>query len=579
MLLERTDQPDSEVALPERELGDLLAEELRRLDADQPYADALGVATGVAGLADAAGPSRGRTIWLDPMLQNGARPARRSRRCPSRRRRSAAAAAETEAEPGGRTEPAAPPTLRPLPSPTAGPGERRGVNSPEVVVHASADLLAKAAAARLVTRLVDAQAARGSASVVLTGGGVGTAVLRELRDNPARDAVDWPRVDVWWGDERWVPAADPERNDLQAREALLDSVAVDPAGGCTRSRRPTARSPGDPEAAAGAYAAELAAATRHEDHGPVPRFDVLMLGVGEEGHVASIFPESPAAYEERPVGAVRGCPKPPPVRLTMTFPTIHAATEVWLVAAGANKAAGGRAGARRRRAGPGARRRRPRPRPHPVAARPGRRLPPARLRASASPSAETRRRRPERSGHQPGQAWARGRGGSRRHRPVRAGRRRGAGRGGARPVRRRDTGAVPLGADDAALTAVLPLSDVLGTGHHACVSAGVAPGDTVAVVGDGAVGLCAVLAARRLGAERVIALSRNPARAALARRYGASEVVGERGPAAVERVRELTGGLGVDRALECVGTDLAWQTALGSVRDGGAVGTSASRAA
>ena len=131
---------------------------------------------------------------------------------------------------------------------------------------------------------------------------------------------------------------------------------------------------------------------------------------------------------------------------------------------------------------------------------------------------------------------------------------------------------VPLGADDAALTAVLPLSDVLGTGHHACVSAGVAPGDTVAVVGDGAVGLCAVLAARRLGAERVIALSRNPARAALARRYGASEVVGERGPAAVERVRELTGGLGVDRALECVGTDLAWQTALGSVRDGGAVG-------
>lgn len=211
------------------------------------------------------------------------------------------------------------------------------MNSPEVVVHASADLLAKAAAARLVTRLVDVQAARGSASVVLTGGGVGIAVLRELRDNPARDAIDWPRVDVWWGDERWVPAGDPERNDVQARDALLDAVAVDP-------RRvhpfPASDGPfaGDPEAAAAAYAAELAAATRPEDHGPVPRFDVLMLGVGEEGHIASIFPESPAAYEERPVCAVRGSPKPPPVRLTLTFPAIHAATEVWLVAAGAGKA-------------------------------------------------------------------------------------------------------------------------------------------------------------------------------------------------------------------------------------------------
>jgi 6-phosphogluconolactonase len=95
---------------------------------------------------------------------------------------------------------------------------------------------------------------------------------------------------------------------------------------------------GDPEAAAAAYAAELARATRPEDHGPVPRFDVLMLGVGEEGHVASIFPESPAAYESRSVVAVRGCPKPPPTRLTLTFPAIAAATDVWLMAAGSEKA-------------------------------------------------------------------------------------------------------------------------------------------------------------------------------------------------------------------------------------------------
>lgn len=212
------------------------------------------------------------------------------------------------------------------------------MSRPEVVVHATADLLANAAAARLVTRLVDAQAASGSASVVLTGGGVGTATLRELRDNPARDAVDWRRVTIWWGDERFVPADDKDRNDLQAAEALLDSVPLD----LTRVHPfPAADGPfaGDPEAAAAAYAAELRAATRPEDHGPVPRFDVLLLGVGEEGHVASIFPESPAAYEERPVVAVRGSPKPPPIRLTMTFPAISAATEVWVLAAGESKAA------------------------------------------------------------------------------------------------------------------------------------------------------------------------------------------------------------------------------------------------
>jgi 6-phosphogluconolactonase len=94
----------------------------------------------------------------------------------------------------------------------------------------------------------------------------------------------------------------------------------------------------DPEAAAERYAAALAAATRPEDHGEVPRFDVLLLGLGEEGHVGSIFPEMPAVYDERTVVAVRGSPKPPPIRLTLTFRAINAATEVWLVAAGENKA-------------------------------------------------------------------------------------------------------------------------------------------------------------------------------------------------------------------------------------------------
>jgi 6-phosphogluconolactonase len=94
----------------------------------------------------------------------------------------------------------------------------------------------------------------------------------------------------------------------------------------------------DPEAAAARYASWLAASARHEDHGPVPEFDVLMLGIGPEGHVASLFPGMPALYDERPVVAVRGSPKPPPLRLSLTLPSIQAAREVWILASGAEKA-------------------------------------------------------------------------------------------------------------------------------------------------------------------------------------------------------------------------------------------------
>jgi 6-phosphogluconolactonase len=209
------------------------------------------------------------------------------------------------------------------------------VTSTAIRVHPSPDVLANATAARLVTRLVDAQASRGTASVVLTGGRIGIQVLRAVRDNPARDAVDWRKLDVWWGDERFVPADDPERNDRQAREALLDHVPLDPA-----RVHPMLPSDGGmaPEEAAGRYAEELAAAARQENHGPTPQFDVLMLGVGPEGHVASLFPELPGVYEERPVTAVRGCPKPPPTRISLTFPTLNRARELWLIAAGEEKA-------------------------------------------------------------------------------------------------------------------------------------------------------------------------------------------------------------------------------------------------
>ena len=207
--------------------------------------------------------------------------------------------------------------------------------APTLVVVRDADVLAEAAAARLLTRLVDAQALRGQASVVLTGGGVGIALLEAVRRSPARHAVDWRRVDVWWGDERFVPADDPERNELQARQALLDHLDLAPA-----RVHPMGAAGGpdgdDADAAAARYADELSAAAP-ADH-DVPPFDVLLLGLGPEGHTASIFPESPAAHDERLVLGVHGCPKPPPTRVSLGFAALNAAREVWFVVAGQGKA-------------------------------------------------------------------------------------------------------------------------------------------------------------------------------------------------------------------------------------------------
>lgn len=211
------------------------------------------------------------------------------------------------------------------------------MSNPEIVVYPNKDVLSEAIAARLVTRIVDVQAARGSASIVLTGGGVGTACLAALASSPAREAIDWSSLDIWWGDERFLPAGDPERNETGARSALLDKVPVDSA-----RVHPMPASDGpdgeDVSAAASRYAAELAAAVQPEDHGQVPTFDVLMLGVGPDGHVASLFPEQPALYEEElSVLAVHGAPKPPPTRISLTLPAINTAREVWLLVAGEEK--------------------------------------------------------------------------------------------------------------------------------------------------------------------------------------------------------------------------------------------------
>jgi hypothetical protein len=131
---------------------------------------------------------------------------------------------------------------------------------------------------------------------------------------------------------------------------------------------------------------------------------------------------------------------------------------------------------------------------------------------------------------------------------------------------------LPVGLDHALMPSLLTLSDVMGTGHHAALSARVEPGKIAAVVGDGAVGLCGVIAARRLGAERIIMLGRHADRIALAREFGATDIVSDRGDAAIERVRELTGGLGAHSVLECVGHGEAMRTAVGIARAGGAVG-------
>ena len=206
----------------------------------------------------------------------------------------------------------------------------------DIIRHADAAALAQATAARMVTTLVERLADTGGAHVCLTGGGIGTAVLAAVAAMPARDAVDWARVDFWWGDERYLPEGSADRNETGARAALLSHIPVSP--GRVHAIPGPWGSSSDVDEAAAQYAAALAGAARPEDHGPVPAMDILLLGIGPDAHVASLFPEQPAIHESRPVAAVRGAPKPPPVRVTLTLPTLNAARETWILASGAEKA-------------------------------------------------------------------------------------------------------------------------------------------------------------------------------------------------------------------------------------------------
>ncbi|MEV6363921.1 6-phosphogluconolactonase [Nocardia asteroides] len=200
-----------------------------------------------------------------------------------------------------------------------------------IEVHDDPDLLADAAAERFVAVIVAAQAERGHASVSLTGGSDGIRLLERVRQNPG--AIDWPNLYVYWGDERFVPDGDPDRNELQARQALLDFVPLNPA-----HVFPIAASDGtygSPEAAAAAYAQLV-----HTELDERGEFDLTVLGMGPEGHVNSLFPHSPAIRETTDyVVAVHDCPKPPPTRVSLTLPAVHRSRHVMLVVSGIGKAA------------------------------------------------------------------------------------------------------------------------------------------------------------------------------------------------------------------------------------------------
>ncbi|GAB3231568.1 6-phosphogluconolactonase [Glycomyces halotolerans] len=212
-----------------------------------------------------------------------------------------------------------------------------------VIVHEDAEVLAEAVAARLINRLADAQAQRGEASVVLTGGRIAAAVYSNVVRSRIRGIVDWSKVDFWWGDERFLPSGDPDRNETQARAALLDGLRVDPE---RVHPMPASDVVDTPEEAAAVYSAELEAAAGKVASGAptsakegLPPFDLLLLGIGEDGHVASLFPDHPAlAAGEDPAVGVHDSPKPPPMRVSLTMPAINSASAAWIIASGSGKA-------------------------------------------------------------------------------------------------------------------------------------------------------------------------------------------------------------------------------------------------
>lgn len=207
----------------------------------------------------------------------------------------------------------------------------------KTVAHPDKGSLAARTAERILDVVVAAQEERGAASIVLTGGSMGTAVLAAVAASARRDEVDWSRVDVWWSDERFVAEDSPERNSVQAAEAVGDALALNPD---RVHRMGGADEFGTAEDAAFDYRRELAAAADAEHRTEsFPRFDLALLGLGPDGHVASLFPGRPHVHEQdATVLGVQDSPKPPPARVTMTLPMINGAERIWFLVAGADKA-------------------------------------------------------------------------------------------------------------------------------------------------------------------------------------------------------------------------------------------------
>lgn len=209
------------------------------------------------------------------------------------------------------------------------------MSEPQFVVHDTKQDLSAEVARRLAEEIVAAQRARGIVHLVLTGGSMGGGTLAGLRDQHGPQ-IDWSSVHFWWGDERFVPLGDEDRNDAEARDALLDHIDV--PDGNVHVMAPSGGAVGDDlDAGAAAYAQELA---RYAAPGAdVPAFDVLMLGVGPDAHIASLFPQHPAQRDtDTSAIPVRKSPKPPPLRISLSYPAINAARQVWFLVSGEEKA-------------------------------------------------------------------------------------------------------------------------------------------------------------------------------------------------------------------------------------------------